>query len=134
MSESMSYGSVSSVASRQCLQEFTVLCRSLQTSKREDVSSSELEDELGRFRVWLGNIGGVQKGHSSLEYRLREAPLVLESVLKLLRELSDALRNSMFDLLTGKSNSRFILTTYSHFNRFWSAAVGWRYIKSTEGW
>ena len=31
-----------------------------------------LGDELGRFRVWCGNMGALQKGHNSLEYRLAE--------------------------------------------------------------
>jgi hypothetical protein len=30
-----------------------------------------LLDDLGRFRVWSGNLGALQKGHSSLDGKLR---------------------------------------------------------------
>jgi hypothetical protein len=46
-----------------------------------------LEDEAGRLRVWTGNLGALQKGHSSLDYRLRDSPLLSDNVLKLLQEL-----------------------------------------------
>lgn len=48
-----------------------------------------LQDELGRLRVWCGNIGALQKGHSSLDYRLRDSPLLSSNVLKLLQELEE---------------------------------------------
>lgn len=37
----------------------------------EQINAEELEDEIGRFRVWSGNLGALQQGHSSLDYRLR---------------------------------------------------------------
>jgi hypothetical protein len=94
MSEEKFRGSRSSVLTRQSLQAFTSLCTRLQTCGNvpsTNISAAALEDELGRFRVWAGNIGAIQRGHSSLEYRLREAPIVLESVLKLLEELCRSL-------------------------------------------
>ncbi|KAF2866630.1 hypothetical protein BDV95DRAFT_584351 [Massariosphaeria phaeospora] len=50
-----------------------------------------LEDEFGRFRVWSGNLGALQKGHSSLDYRLRDSPLLSSNTLKLLQELHENL-------------------------------------------
>lgn len=50
-----------------------------------------LQDELGRFRVWCGNIGALQKGHSSLDYRLRDSPLLSSNAIKLLQELEENL-------------------------------------------
>ncbi|KAF2676721.1 hypothetical protein K458DRAFT_351264 [Lentithecium fluviatile CBS 122367] len=50
-----------------------------------------LQDEFGRLRVWSGNIGALQKGHSSLDYRLRDSPLLSSNVLKLLQELEENL-------------------------------------------
>ncbi|TVY19369.1 hypothetical protein LARI1_G003446 [Lachnellula arida] len=58
------------------------------------ISKDALSDEVGRFRVWSANIGALQKGHSSLDYRLRESHLVYETVLKLLKELFDCLQET----------------------------------------
>lgn len=51
----------------------------------------ELRDELGRLRIWIGNIGGLRRGHGSLEYRLRDAPLVYTSVHKTINNLLEDL-------------------------------------------
>lgn len=48
-----------------------------------------LQDEIGRFRVWSGNLGALQKGHSSLDYRLRDSPLLSSNALKFLKDLED---------------------------------------------
>jgi hypothetical protein len=53
------------------------------------IESEALQDEIGRFRVWSGNLGALQKGHSSLDYRLRDSPLLSTNALKLLKELED---------------------------------------------
>jgi hypothetical protein len=86
----------SSALSRSCLQGFTNLCESLKILSGDhrfatQISLVDVEDELGRFRVWAGNIGAIQVGHSSLEYRLRGASLVLQNVFKLLGELKSVL-------------------------------------------
>jgi hypothetical protein len=53
------------------------------------INGEALEDEIGRFRVWSGNLGALQKGHSSLDYRLRDSPLLSSNALKLLKELEE---------------------------------------------
>lgn len=53
----------------------------------EQIEQESLEDEFGRFRVWSGNLGALQKGHSSLDYRLRDSPLLSGNALKFLEEL-----------------------------------------------
>jgi hypothetical protein len=55
-----------------------------------------LRDEFGRLRVWSGNLGALQKGHSSLDYRLRDSPLLSSNVLKLLHELEQNLLEGRF--------------------------------------
>jgi hypothetical protein len=50
-----------------------------------------LQEEFGRLRVWSGNLGALQKGHSSLDYRLHDSPLLSNNVLKLLQELEENL-------------------------------------------
>ncbi|KAL9074841.1 MAG: hypothetical protein Q9161_001979 [Pseudevernia consocians] len=45
------------------------------------------EDELGRLRMWAGNIGAHQIGQLSLDFRLRDASHVREQIIKLLQSL-----------------------------------------------
>lgn len=53
------------------------------------IENDGLQDEIGRFRVWSGNLGALQKGHSSLDYRLRDSPLLSTNTLKFLKELEE---------------------------------------------
>jgi hypothetical protein len=55
----------------------------------DSIDYDGLQDEIGRFRVWSGNLGALQKGHSSLDYRLRDSPLLSTNALKFLKELED---------------------------------------------
>jgi hypothetical protein len=64
------------------------------------IDAEALEDEIGRFRVWSGNLGALQKGHSSLDYRLRDSPLLSSNALKLLEELADNV-NEAYAIVSG---------------------------------
>lgn len=80
-----------------CIRAFGQIQQDLNASKsdlRAQIPSSALEDEFGRLRIWTANIEALQKGHSSLDYWLREAPLVHENVLKLLEDLYSILTES----------------------------------------
>jgi hypothetical protein len=68
---------------RDCLDAFPVDCD----------ENSAIQDELGRFRVWAGNIAAHRPSHSrrSLEYRLRDSSRLRDTVLSLLRDLKNAL-------------------------------------------
>lgn len=63
------------------------------------IDSEALQDEVGRFRVWSGNLGALQKGHSSLDYRLRDSPLLSSNALKLLKELEENI-NEAFAIIS----------------------------------
>ena len=85
------------------IRAFQILTDALSASdskSTEEVDSDALEDEIGRFRVWAGNLGALQKGHSSLDYRLRDSPNLLSSALKLLNELEHNL-NETFAVISG---------------------------------
>ena len=85
------------VATSSCLEAFGALRSHLQAAKPElaaQVPDADIEDEFGRFRLWAANIGALSRGHSSLDYRLRDAPVVLEGALKLLNELQQELHQS----------------------------------------
>ena len=75
------------LATASNVRSFQNLVNALVTSNdkwREQFSQETLEDEFGRFRVWSGNLGALQKGHSSLDYRLRDSPLLSGNALKFL--------------------------------------------------
>ncbi|KAF2205846.1 hypothetical protein GQ43DRAFT_459672 [Delitschia confertaspora ATCC 74209] len=77
-----------------CVRAFQALSSALDTSKstlKHLIEPEGLSDEFGRLRVWSGNLGALQKGHSSLDYRLRDSPLLSSNVLKLLAELDSNL-------------------------------------------
>lgn len=54
------------------------------------VHHEQVNDELERFRLWIGNIGALHRPQSSmsLESRLREAKDVLGHILQLLNDLN----------------------------------------------
>ncbi|KAI9709577.1 MAG: hypothetical protein M1820_003337 [Bogoriella megaspora] len=68
-------------------QRLAKLLRSAESRFRQLIPSKKLRDEDGRFRVWCSNLGALQKGHSSLDWRLRESQLMQSEVKELLKEL-----------------------------------------------
>ena len=78
-----------------CRSEFTSLmaaasgegCRAMDCLRLRDVQ--QLQD---RFDQWAGNLGALQPFDSplSLEHRLRNAPMVRESILKILKDLHES--------------------------------------------
>ncbi|EEA19561.1 hypothetical protein TMatcc_009696 [Talaromyces marneffei ATCC 18224] len=72
----------------QCLREFAAITDSESVVRYEtEVSHRRWLDELGRLRVWSGNIGAHQTGQSSLDYRLRDASHLREETTRLLSRL-----------------------------------------------
>jgi hypothetical protein len=55
--------------------------------------NSAFAEELGRFRIWSGNIGAHKTGRSSLDYRLRENLNLERMVIKLLDDLKRTLED-----------------------------------------
>lgn len=82
----------SNVRSFQTLVNALVTC---DARWKEQLDQDSLEDEFGRFRVWSGNLGALQKGHSSLDYRLRDSPLLSGNALKFLEELTNNLNEAL---------------------------------------
>lgn len=85
-------------ASSLCLRLFEILCYTLKlgTVEHQDLMSpAMIEDEYGRFRVWAGSLGALQKGHSGLDYRLRESSIMQANVTAFLKQLQTALEESM---------------------------------------
>ncbi|KAF3015229.1 hypothetical protein E8E15_006607 [Penicillium rubens] len=85
----------------ECLKEFTGSTNSGTLTRYDnEVSKHRWLDELGRLRIWAGNIGAHQTGQSSLDYRLRDAShlknetvKLLQRLLRLLRDLGDVMKD-----------------------------------------
>ncbi|KAK1775129.1 hypothetical protein QBC45DRAFT_480854, partial [Copromyces sp. CBS 386.78] len=58
----------------------------------EDLRPS-IKNELGRFRVWVANLGAHRTGKSSLDYRLRDASNIRTQVINLLNDLFECLQD-----------------------------------------
>lgn len=59
---------------------------------------NDLRDELEQFHLWAENIGVFAADHDSIDYRLREALDVKDSVTTLLDDLSSSLTQRMYIL------------------------------------
>lgn len=73
-------------------EDFVFQIRHMDTEASNLIEPSEVIDELGRFRVWAGNIGAHRRGSSSLDYRLRDASHIKGKVQSLLFDLDDAIQ------------------------------------------
>lgn len=82
-----------------CVSAFADLLRLQDTSRHDpsggisliDIPSDGLMDTWSRYKIWLGNIGALNRGKTSLDHRLRHADVRVE-VLRLLRQLQANLR------------------------------------------
>ena len=61
----------------------------------EDSFFSALVNESQRFGLWAKNLGLYSLGHSSLDYRFRDAPRVYQYTLQLLGDLENSILKSM---------------------------------------
>lgn len=63
-----------------------------------DITSADIKDELGRFKIWGGNVGAFQPKAmgSSLERRLQDASTTRQQVLLLLGDLQESLNESKY--------------------------------------
>jgi hypothetical protein len=77
-----------------CLQGFRTLLQKIEINREsiaDQLSPLSVEDQLGRYKVWAGNLGALRRGRSSLDYRLRDASFIVKNVSHLLRSLQDSL-------------------------------------------
>ncbi|KAM0801423.1 ankyrin repeat-containing domain protein [Usnea florida] len=93
-----------------CQSDFTSLkaaasgegCRAVDFLHSRDIQ--QLQD---RFNQWAGNLGALQPFESplSLEHRLRNAPIVRESILRILTDLHETMQAAT-DIALGKRQNR----------------------------
>jgi hypothetical protein len=83
-------------ATESCIHSFAIVCHEIGQHAPLDASAcEEIREEFGRFRVWTGNLGALAKGHSALDWRLRDADVMRSTVLSLLEELLNTLELGM---------------------------------------
>ncbi|KAL9038333.1 MAG: hypothetical protein Q9180_003202 [Flavoplaca navasiana] len=73
-----------------CLRSFGELLKLVNAPRynyKDEVSAASWIDELGRLRIWAGNVGAHQTGSSSLEFRLRDSSHIRDEVTNLLTDL-----------------------------------------------
>ncbi len=80
---------------RTCLKSFDNLLALIGRSQyaSENVPLTLWEDELGRLRIWAGNVGAHQTGQASLGFRLRDASHISQQVVKLLKTLGQTIED-----------------------------------------
>jgi|SRR5271170_6384239 len=66
----------------------------------KEISSADINDELGRFKIWGRNIGAFQPKamRSSLQYRLQDASRTRQHLLSILKDLQESLDESNSDV------------------------------------
>ncbi|RDL40556.1 uncharacterized protein BP5553_00535 [Venustampulla echinocandica] len=77
-----------------CLADYEQLISIIAESSsplHQQLELSALQDELGRFKVWAGNIAAHKTGRSSLDFRLRDATPLRERIMGLLSDMSELL-------------------------------------------
>ena len=78
------------------------------TCARYLIHTKDVQQVHDRFHQWAGNLGALQPFESalSLEHRLREAPIIRQSILSSLMDLDSSIQNGQnspiyaFDRLT----------------------------------
>ncbi|KAF5698711.1 kinase domain-containing protein [Fusarium mundagurra] len=83
--------------SQSCINGFQYLLSGLRGTAPgllQQMPPSTIEIQLGKFRIWCGNLGALQTGYSSLDYRLRESVVMQENISQLLQQLGTALEES----------------------------------------
>ena len=78
---------------------FRSLEKDLSFQEAEDSFASALVNESQRFGLWAKNLGLYGLGHSSLDYRFRDAPVVYEYTNHLLVDLEESIWKSKFAVL-----------------------------------
>jgi hypothetical protein len=83
-------------ATQKCMHLFGLLYTAFDgapTKYAEQMPLRTILDEFDRFKIWSGNLGARQKGHASLDWRLRDAEVMTLSIQKSLNMLGEQLEN-----------------------------------------
>jgi len=93
-------------AAHKCLASFDDIAQVPVAGKPERLHS---EDGRSRYHIWASNLGSLHPGtdRRSADYRLREAPEVVERIVELLDELTE-INSDILEILSGGRTNRQI--------------------------
>jgi len=75
-----------------CQNHFRILHDTLRSENKDsELSSIDVQNELGRFRIWASDIGAMHIGRASLDHRLRDAEYLYQDVTSLLEDIKESL-------------------------------------------
>lgn len=98
-----------------CLHEFSQLLEGLQNPEHCRLMPLEkVEAEYDRFKIWSGNLGAMQSGSSSLDYRLRGSTVMRANVFKLLSRLKQTLKKSECNRLISSNRQNAVPLHEAH--------------------
>ncbi|KAF4425726.1 Ankyrin-3 [Colletotrichum fructicola] len=84
-------------ATRTCMSLFNALKSSSETAIdkfKAQLPSQVVRDQQDRFKLWATNLGALQRGRASLDFRLMDSSLMHSTVYKLLKELENTIKRS----------------------------------------
>ncbi|KAF4979136.1 hypothetical protein FZEAL_4626 [Fusarium zealandicum] len=79
---------------RLCHRGFQDLVTNLPFADHEHLNQlplSSIQTQSGKFKIWCGNLGALQLGFASLDYRLRESTVMRTNVTEVLQQLNSTL-------------------------------------------
>jgi len=99
-------------AAYDCIASFNAIAQShppdLESSAIES-GYSRNEDGRSRFQIWMSNLGAAHPAtdRRSADYRLREAPEVIDRIVELLEELTE-INGEVHEIVSGERSNRRI--------------------------
>ncbi|KAK8087890.1 Protein kinase domain containing protein [Apiospora hydei] len=80
-----------------CLELFASLAKLLENGPadhRNNLPVPQVEDQAARLKVWAGNLGALNTGHSALDHRLRDSTAIRNAIVRILGMAEDLLKIS----------------------------------------
>ncbi|KAI9769386.1 MAG: hypothetical protein M1840_004088 [Geoglossum simile] len=106
------------LAAKHCFQTFVNISRAVSKDNLQnqwEILRPSLENQSTRLRLWAANIGALQRGKSSLDYRLREASDVSGLTTGILESLNKRLEE-VFSIVSGERPQRALLVPDASFD------------------
>lgn len=93
-------------AAHDCIASFDAIA---QVSEAKSSEWSRNEDGRSRFQIWMSNLGAAHQAtdRRSADYRLREAPEVVDRIVELLEELTE-INCEALEIVSGERSNRHI--------------------------
>lgn len=99
-------------AAHDCIASFGAIAQVFLPEAVASTTASELsrnEDGRSRFQIWISNLGAAHPAtdRRSADYRLREAPEVVDRIVELLEELTE-INGEVHEIVSGERSNRHI--------------------------